>query len=493
MVTVQALVSAAALVVEILAGRMLAPYVGMSIYTWTAVIAVVLAGLSVGHWVGGLLAQKPRRNSLGLTAVCLGFASLTTALTLVFLRWFSAGILSNAPGPGAAILTLATIVVFLPSFFAGTPAPVLARAAVDLKPGAEGKALGAIFAAGSIGAIAGTLATGFVFIAWLGTSITIVAVALLYAALAVVLAIAAGQKRYHIAVICSLLAAAALCAYNLTAQPVCTKESRYYCIRILDFTGQVGAPAKLMVLDHLGHGINVAGHPGQLVTPYVALIDNVITKRLGGKPRSSFFIGGGAYTLPRAWLAAEPQARITVSEIDPDVTLLARKEMWLQDTGMTVVHQDARIALRHSPGQYQVIIGDAFTDIAVPAHLVTLEFFQLVRSKLARDGIYAMNVVDHSGRTAAMLSVYRTLRAAFDNVEVVVEEGDLASGGRTTFVLFASALPSGLTRLIDANDSDRTFVWLAPQRLQDLALKLDVPLLTDDYSPIDRLVAIGEL
>ena len=50
-----ALISAAALVVEIVAARLLAPYLGMSLYTWTAIIAVVLAGLSVGHWLGGWL------------------------------------------------------------------------------------------------------------------------------------------------------------------------------------------------------------------------------------------------------------------------------------------------------------------------------------------------------------------------------------------------------------------------------------------------------
>ena len=47
LIGLQALVSAASLVVEIVAGRVLAPYVGMSIYTWTSVIAVVLLAISV--------------------------------------------------------------------------------------------------------------------------------------------------------------------------------------------------------------------------------------------------------------------------------------------------------------------------------------------------------------------------------------------------------------------------------------------------------------
>ena len=56
LILMQGAVAAASLVVEIVAGRLLAPYLGMSLYTWTAVIAVVLAGFSVGHWAGGWIA-----------------------------------------------------------------------------------------------------------------------------------------------------------------------------------------------------------------------------------------------------------------------------------------------------------------------------------------------------------------------------------------------------------------------------------------------------
>ena len=329
----QGLVSAAGLVVEIIAGRMLAPYVGMSVYSWTAVIAVVLAGFSVGHWVGGLVAERPRQDALGIIAVFMGLAAAATALTLPILRTISGPILSQASDPGLAILALTVAVVFLPSFFAGTPSPVLAKCVVDLQPTRAGKALGEIFAAGSIGAIGGTLAAGFLFISWLGSTLTMSAVALVYA-LAAILLLSMGSRRQHqVAVVISLAAALAVTVYNLSLSPVCTKESRYYCIRLVDFTPEIGTPAKLMVLDHLGHGINLADHPGELVTPYVALIDRFVTQRFHGPPASSFFIGGGAYTLPRAWRAESPDARITVSEIDPDVTRLAREEMWVAGRG----------------------------------------------------------------------------------------------------------------------------------------------------------------
>ena len=45
------------LVLEITASRLLAPYVGVSLYTWTAIIGVILAGLSLGNWLGGVMAD----------------------------------------------------------------------------------------------------------------------------------------------------------------------------------------------------------------------------------------------------------------------------------------------------------------------------------------------------------------------------------------------------------------------------------------------------
>ncbi len=493
LIIVQVLVAAAGLVVEILAGRMLAPYVGMSLYTWTAVIAVVLAGFSFGHWAGGYIAQKPPADALAHTALAMALAALTTAMTLVLLRLIAQGVISGVESAGAAILILAAIIAFLPSFFAGIPAPVLARTLVDLEPGKEGIVLGAVFAAGSFGAIAGTLAAGFVFISWLGTALTILVVMLVYLALAGVLHLAAGTARHRWPVARLSGAALALSVYNLNAAEVCTKESRYYCIRIIDFSSQADAEAKLMVLDHLGHGINVKDAPQRLVTPYVALMDRVLTLRLGGPPRSSFFIGGGAYTLPRAWQAASPGAKITVAEIDPAVTDLAARQMWFRTGSMRIVHADARVALSRLDERFDVIVGDAFTDIAVPSHLVTQEFFALVKRRLQSGGIYAMNVVDHAERLDALMSMHHTLKTVFPNVEIFVEEGDIASGGRTTFVLFASEKPSGLTHADDPREDGRRFVRLSARRLAARADQRRPTLLTDDYAPIDRLVGIGKL
>src|SRR3546814_4522827 len=95
---------------------------------------------------------------------------------------------------------------------------------------------------------------------------------------------------------------------------------------------------------------------------------------------------------------------------------------WSSDVCSSDLHDDARRALLSDPARYDVVIGDAFTDIAVPAHLVTREFFALVRERLAPGGVYLMNVIDFADRLAALAAIVHTLRQGFPVVEVSSEE-----------------------------------------------------------------------
>ncbi|HSI62778.1 MAG TPA: fused MFS/spermidine synthase, partial [Candidatus Saccharimonadia bacterium] len=67
---------ASVMVIEISANRLLAPFFGNSIYTWTALIGVVLIALSAGAWLGGVLADKLGRVDL-LASLLAGSAVLT--------------------------------------------------------------------------------------------------------------------------------------------------------------------------------------------------------------------------------------------------------------------------------------------------------------------------------------------------------------------------------------------------------------------------------
>src|SRR4051812_33015942 len=145
--------AAGGLVLEIAAGRLLAPYVGMSLYTWTAIIAVVLAGFSLGHIAGGRLADRDCDPVTGArrVAVALALAATTSLASLVFLKWFSAPLLAARLPPLGAIVMLAGLLFLLPSLFVGIVSPILTKLAVDAAPDAPGRAIGRMYALGAAG------------------------------------------------------------------------------------------------------------------------------------------------------------------------------------------------------------------------------------------------------------------------------------------------------------------------------------------------------
>ncbi|MFD1196102.1 fused MFS/spermidine synthase [Seohaeicola saemankumensis] len=491
LVTLQAVVSAASLVVEIVAGRMLAPYVGMSLYTWTSIIAVVLAGFSAGHWAGGRIAEMQTPRALLWTGWSMLGAGVTTALAVFVLRSGADILLPHIANPIGAIVALCMIAFFLPSFFAGIPAPVLAQISVAAAPDHSGRALGAMFASGAIGAILGTLLAGFVFVAWLGSVGTLALVTLCYllsALLLLWLARRAGDPSGMLMAGLAMLVGLLLAGATVAQPSPCTEESDYFCIRVEDVSANPESPVRMMVLDHLVHGVSARDLPDVIFYDHAALLDLLARERMGGSDFSAFFIGGGTFTVPRKWSTLDPQPDVTVAEIDPTVTEVAIRDFWFDATDTRILNQDARAALRTDGSRYDVIIGDAFTDIAVPAHLVTQEFFELVRDHLTEDGVYLMNVIDHADRMIALMSLVHTLEQVFPHVEIWTEARRPEPGERMINIIAAGFGPTDKDLLQGLSPAPITFGRIPPKAVAQLKALRKPIVLTDDYAPIDRLI-----
>src|SRR5919106_4234165 len=101
--------SGAVLVLEILAGRLLAPYVGVRLETYTAIIGTVLAGIALGTWLGGHLADRvdPRRL-VGPMMVAGGGLSV---LSVPLVRAYGTPSIAQAD----AIVVLAMVGFFAPA------------------------------------------------------------------------------------------------------------------------------------------------------------------------------------------------------------------------------------------------------------------------------------------------------------------------------------------------------------------------------------------
>lgn len=510
---VSALSAACGLIVEIVAGRIIAPYLGMSLYTWTAVIAVVLAGFSLGNWIGGRFADRPPEQAAAATAWSLALAALATFAALPLLRLLAGPLIALELSAVPTILILTSALFFAPSVFVGIPSPVLTKLALDEHAAPTGRVIGLFFAVGAVGSIIGTLAAGYIFISWLGSSLTLIVVALLYAALAMIMALdarcrtatTAGERASPsvrpwmktgsvLALSAGALLSLAVGHKTNAFQSNCDEESDYYCIRVRDAGILFGSPARVLVLDHLGHGINLEESPTALVSAYAELQSLFAAPRQSatGAAFTAFFIGGGAFTLPRAWLTHSPNAKITVAEIDPEVTRVAKEQLWLpaDADNLRVIHRDARRTLRDEIAaghRYDVIVGDAFHDIAVPPHLVTEEFYREIRSALKPGGLYVMNVIDNPDRPRLAASVHATLSEVFPSVEVWVSN---EPAKRATFVLRAAQSPSPKSFMTSKLQPDLAWQRLSAAQIAAAQRVLKPVVLTDDHAPVDRLIGL---
>lgn len=163
--------SAVGLTYEIAAGRVLAPFFGTSLLTWTAVIATVLAGFSLGNALGGLVAERERRAAVGKVRSALVATAVLMALSPTAL-----GLLNAWGARGTGGMLLSVFVAFFPaSVFVSIPSPFLAKVAIEARPGREGSSLGLVLAAGSSGAILGAILAGFVALPLIGSVATFAA------------------------------------------------------------------------------------------------------------------------------------------------------------------------------------------------------------------------------------------------------------------------------------------------------------------------------
>ncbi|MGB5832707.1 MAG: fused MFS/spermidine synthase, partial [Thiohalocapsa sp.] len=271
----------------------------------------------------------------------------------------------------------------------------------------------------------------------------------------------------------------------------CDHESAYFCVRVVDQSDLAPfGEARGLVLDHLLHGINHRDLPQMLIAPYVHGIDELAYAHFGRAYDTGlrwFFAGGGAYSQPRALLALSPTSDITVAELDPRVTMTAVKRLFLNPERMRILHQDARLALQAADGQFDVVVGDVFHDVAIPYHLVTQEFAELVRERLRPNGLYLMNVVDAFPDPLLIKAIVKTLQTRFDHVDLWMEQ--VPEAERVTFIVTATNGERLPKTVVARLGFERAWSRMTEDLLAYGTNPDTLPLLTDDYAPVERLIA----
>lgn len=478
--------NACVMVIELVASRLIAPRVGVSLYTWTSVIAVILAGISVGNYVGGRLADK--RASMTLLGVIFAAASLATLLIL----WLNND-LHDYRLPFEApfvvwVLIYISGVFILPSVILGCLSPIVVKLSLT-NLGRTGRTVGKIYAWSAIGSIVGTLATGFWLISAFGTKTVILMVASLLMLLGVWFLTDASWRRalLRAAVVLVLFGAGVLFLRRtgyLTSQY--TRESNYYSITVSEHEVE-GRTLRELILDRLVHSYSDIDDPTRLHYGYERTYAEIIALLARDKPDlDAFFIGGGGYTFPRYMESMLPESHLVVTEIDPEVTGIAHRLLGLaEDTRIETHNMDARRYMSDlaQPDTYDVVFGDAFNDFSVPFHLTTLEFARLVDQSLREDGVYMANIIDGGQRGHFFRAFVNTLGEVWEHVAVIPSITTWRQAVRSTFVIVASHRSVDLTEL-----TSRPLPLSDAELAEYLALEPPI-VLTDDYVPVDNLMA----
>ncbi|HUH07863.1 MAG TPA: fused MFS/spermidine synthase [Egibacteraceae bacterium] len=472
--------TAAVLVMEILAGRLLAPYVGVSLETYTGIIGVVLAGISLGAWYGGRLADRvdPRRL-LGPLIMAGGALALVTVPAVAM-----AGAAVPGGGP-AAIVLLAAVGFFAPAAVLSAVPPSVVK--LQLANLAEtGRIVGWLSALGTAGAIVGVFVTGFLLVAAFPTRPVLLglAVALIVGGGILWLWLSPRRDRAGAGLLALALVGGAL---TVAASSPCQFESAYFCGHIeADPTRPSG---RLLWLDALRHSYVDLENPAHLEFSYSKLIADALAARWpDGEPVDAIHIGGGGFTLPRFIRHTRPGSTNQVLEIDPLLVEVAQSRLGLSTgDGLTVDVGDARLSLAgHASDSADLVVGDAFGGRAVPWHLTTREFLAEIHRVLRPGGVYAMNLIDSPPLGFARAEA-ATLQEVFAHVALLAPAQRVAGDEGGNFVLVASDEPLDAAA-IESQIAERGGAEIVADGEALDAFIDGARSLTDDFAPVDQLL-----
>jgi spermidine synthase len=505
--------SAAVLVLELLAARLLIPYVGNTIETYTAIIGVVLAGIALGTWLGGRAADRtaPRR----LLAPLLVAGGALSAFTVPLIDVLGVGL--RGTGPATAVI-LSTLGFLAPAAVLSAVTPVVIKLQLDSLE-RTGSVVGRLSALSTLGGIAGTFLTGFVLVGLFPTraSIRVLAVLIVLGGVIVAVALARTGREQGVRAlgrlgadgsapllgIAPVVVALLALGVSFATDGPCEEESAYFCIAVRDDPQR--ASGRVLWLDTLPHSHVDLADPTVLSFTYTAWYGDAIGALApDGRALHALHIGAGGLTMPRYLRSEHPGSVQLVLELDPLVIDVAERRLGFDPgedirivTGdarrsITALAMDARTAATRSatgattgtipPGGFDLVIGDAFGGVAVPWHLTTQEFTADVHALMASDGLYLLNVIDHGPRDFLRAEV-ATIRTVFAHVAVL----ERADGRGGNHVVIASDRPLRHDAIEARNRArGRDDVVLHGAALD--ALVGDARVLTDDRAPVDQLL-----
>lgn len=414
------LCGALGMILELVAARVLSPYIGSSNLIWTTIIGIMLTSMSVGYWTGGKIAdKKPDMNVLSML-ILMGsfFTSLIPILETLMVKPFA-----EATDNLVLIAIITSVFIFgIPSFILATISPF----AVKLKDKEHenvGKVSGRVSSLSTLGSIIGTFTAGFILIPNLGVRTIILIATIIQFILAFILFV----KKDKTFIITMLIAFIALIGLNFYGKYLFEKnnpdiiediDSQYSRIWIRQASNSEISYKVMQVDTGLESYINQ--ETNEMGAPYLYYYD--LFDYYNKDAKSTLMIGGAAYTYPTYYLKKFEDKTIDVSEIDEKMTQLAQEQFGLDinNPRLKIYHQDGRSFLNYTDNKYDTILIDAFKGLNAPFELTTYEALINARNKLNDNGIVATNIISAvEGEKSDFIKYeYATYKKVFNDVKI---------------------------------------------------------------------------
>jgi len=463
---------ACVLIIELMGTRILAPYFGSGIYTWSALIAVTLAALALGYSFGGRLADRlPRANILYNLCLAAGLWTLSTPMLARPLL----PMVIQIPDIRIGVL-LSSFILYFPSLFMlGAIGPFVIRLMTRTRE-AVGSVSGLVFSVSTIGSLLGALGTGFILIPNYGA----LAIFAFCGSMLLALAILGnfrpkfiGYALVMISLVVSLLILTGKKPDSETSIEILEQTPSFYGqLQVIRIHGE-----KSLLVDGIGQ--NYVFNDDIYSTQYISFISALPALRHTPvtPDQKALVIGMGAGQLPM--LLQQQGLYVDAVEIDPKVGKMAEKHFDFHLPAEQVHYMDGRLFLLRSKDAYEYIAIDAFSAEQIASHLVTAEALAETKARMTDAGVLAINVTSvTTGKDIAALQ--HTLQAVFTNVRTF----SLDDGSELTSIIFLASMSP-----IDLNVNA---ALLVESQLEDVNqfmagempdLHSDV-LLTDDFNPI---------
>ena len=408
------------MILELIAARVLSPYVGSSNLIWTTIIGVMLISMSIGYWLGGKRADKdPNINNLS-TTILLG--ALTTSLIPIFETVLVKNFANISDNLVLIALVTSAIIFGIPSFVMATVSPFAVKLR-DKEYSNVGEISGRTSSLSTIGSIFGTFLAGFFLIPTFGVRVIVFGTTVVLLILSIALYENKTRKFYMMIAIIAI----AIFSFQTIGKVIYDRanpdviedvDSEYSRILIKQVSANDTTYKTMQVENGLESYIDEeTGEMGARYLYYYDLADYYLKNF-----KSTLMIGGAAYTYPTHYLDKYEDKTIDVSEIDEKMTELAIEQFNLDinNERLNVYHQDGRSFLNTTKNKYDVILIDAFKGENAPFELTTYEAMKNARNILNENGIVITNVISSvTGEDSDFIKYeYSTYKKVFDDVKV---------------------------------------------------------------------------